>query len=231
LRARSHELHNLGGISWLRAGVLGANDGILSVSSLIVGVAAAHSAHANVLLSGVAGLVAGAMSMATGEYVSVHSQADIENAALDQEKAELEGDYAGESRELTEIYQSRGLDGALAKQVADQLMAHDALGAHAREELGLSTTLRARPVQAALTSAASFAGGAGLPLAVAAFAPASKVIPAIVIVSLLCLMTLGAMAARVGGANMLKGALRVTFWSALAMIVSAAVGTLFGTIA
>ncbi len=231
MRPRSHELHNLGGIGWLRAGVLGANDGILSVSSLIVGVAAAHSAHANVLLSGVAGLVAGAMSMATGEYVSVHSQADIENAALDQEKAELEGDYAGEKRELTEIYQSRGVDGALAKQVADQLMAHDALGAHAREELGLSTTLRARPVQAALTSAASFACGAGLPLAVAAVAPASTLIPAIVIVSLLCLMSLGAMAARVGGANVLKGALRVTFWSALAMVVSAAVGTLFGTFA
>jgi VIT1/CCC1 family predicted Fe2+/Mn2+ transporter len=210
---------------------LGANDGILSVSSLIVGVAAAHSAHANVLLSGVAGLVAGAMSMATGEYVSVHSQADVENAALNQEKAELEFDYAGESRELTEIYQSRGVDGALAKQVADQLMAHDALGAHAREELGLSTTLRARPVQAALTSAASFACGAGLPLAVAALVPGPMLIPAIVIVSLLCLMTLGAMAARVGGADMLKGALRVTFWSALAMLVSAAVGTLFGTIA
>jgi len=231
LRPRSHELHNLGSIGRLRAGVLGANDGILSVSSLIVGVAAAHSAHANILLSAVSGLVAGAMSMATGEYVSVHSQADTENAALDQEKAELEGDYAGESRELTEIYQSRGLDGALAKQVADQLMAHDALGAHAREELGLSTTLRARPIQAALTSAASFACGAFIPLAVAAFAPPFAVIPATVIASLLCLLTLGALAARVGGASMSRGALRVAFWSALAMAVSAAVGTLFGAFA
>jgi VIT1/CCC1 family predicted Fe2+/Mn2+ transporter len=230
LRPRGHELHTLGGIGWLRAGVLGANDGILSVSSLIVGVAAAHSAHANILLCGVAGLVAGAMSMATGEYVSVHSQADIETAALDQEKAELEIDYAGESRELTEIYQSRGLDVALARQVADQLMAHDALGAHAREELGLSTTLRARPVQAALTSAASFACGAALPLLVAVLVPPDAVIPATVAASLLCLVALGAVAARIGGANIVKGALRVTFWSALAMTVSAAVGRLFGTL-
>jgi VIT1/CCC1 family predicted Fe2+/Mn2+ transporter len=219
----------LGKIGWLRAGVLGANDGILSTSSLIVGVAAAHSAHANILLSGVAGLVAGAMSMATGEYVSVHSQADVENAALDQEKAELDFDFAGERRELTEIYVRRGLDNTLAKQVAEQLMAHDALGSHARDELGLSTTVSARPVQAAVTSALSFASGALMPLLVAAVAPPRYLIADTVAVSLSCLICLGGLAAKVGGANVLTGALRVTFWSALAMSVTAAVGTLFGT--
>jgi VIT1/CCC1 family predicted Fe2+/Mn2+ transporter len=228
-RPRGHERHKLGAIGWLRAGVLGANDGILSTSSLIVGVAAAHSAHANIVLSGVAGLVAGAMSMATGEYVSVHSQADIENAALAQEKAELDFDPAGERRELTEIYVRRGLDGVLAKQVAEQLMAHDALGSHARDELGLSASSRARPVQAALTSALSFASGALMPLLVATIAPPRYLIADTVGVSLSCLICLGGLAAKVGGANVLTGAVRVTFWSALAMSLTAAVGALFGT--
>jgi VIT1/CCC1 family predicted Fe2+/Mn2+ transporter len=171
MRPRSHERHRLGGIGWLRASVLGANDGLVSTSSLILGVAAAHASQANILLSGTAALVAGAMSMATGEYVSVHSQADTEAAAIAQERAELEFDFAGESRELTEIYVRRGLDHALAVQVAAQLMAHDALGTHARDELGLSEATAARPIQAAVTSAASFATGAALPLLVAVCAP------------------------------------------------------------
>jgi len=168
MRPRRHERHNLGGVGWLRASVLGANDGIVSTSSLILGVAAAHASQATILLSGTAALVAGAMSMATGEYVSVHSQADTEDAALAQERAELEVDFAGERRELTEIYVRRGLDHKLAAQVAVQLMAHDALGSHARDELGLSTAARARPLQAALASAGSFSVGAILPLSVAA---------------------------------------------------------------
>jgi VIT1/CCC1 family predicted Fe2+/Mn2+ transporter len=230
MRLRSHEHHMLGGVGWLRAGVLGANDGIVSTASLMLGVAAAHATHASILLSGAAGLVAGAMSMATGEYVSVHSQADTEAAALDQERAELEVDYAGESRELTEIYVRRGLDSMLAKQVAEQLMAHDALGSHARDELGLTSTLRARPLQAAFASACSFAIGACLPLIVAALSPQKVLIVAIVVASLLSLLLLGGLSARVGGANVLTGALRVTFWSALAMGVTAAVGGLIGTI-
>jgi VIT1/CCC1 family predicted Fe2+/Mn2+ transporter len=230
MRLRSHEHHMLGGVGWLRAGVLGANDGIVSTASLMLGVAAAHATHASILLSGAAGLVAGAMSMATGEYVSVHSQADTEAAALDQERAELEVDYAGESRELTEIYVRRGLDSMLAKQVAEQLMAHDALGSHARDELGLTTTLRARPLQAAFASACSFAIGACLPLIVAALSPQKVLIVAIVVASLLSLLLLGGLSARVGGANVLTGALRVAFWSALAMGVTAAVGGLIGTI-
>ncbi len=216
-------------MGWLRAAVLGANDGIVSTSSLIVGVAAAHAPHASILLTGVAGLVAGAMSMATGEYVSVHSQADGENAALDQERAELAVDYAGEQRELTDIYVRRGLKRDLAAQVAEQLMAKDALGAHARDELGLSTTLTARPLQAAAASAASFAAGAVVPLAFATFSPATWLMPATIGASLLCLLGLGALAARIGGAPMLTGALRVTFWSALAMGVTAGVGRLLGT--
>jgi VIT1/CCC1 family predicted Fe2+/Mn2+ transporter len=228
MRPRAHEAHKLGSVGWLRAAVLGANDGIVSTASLIVGVAAAHAAHADILLTGVAGLVAGAMSMATGEYVSVHSQADTEAAALAEEKAELEIDYAGESRELTEIYVRRGLERPLAKQVAEQLMTHDALGSHARDELGLSTTMNARPVEAALASAASFATGAALPLLVAIIAPARYLLPATVAISLLGLLCLGGLAARVGGANVLIGAVRVTFWSALAMGVTALVGTLFG---
>ena len=232
MRPHAHalELHRLAGIGWLRAGVLGANDGIVSTSSLIVGVAAAHATHANIVLTGIAGLVAGAMSMATGEYVSVHSQADSEAAALDQERAELAVDYAGESRELTDIYVRRGLEPALATQVAEQLMAHDALGSHARDELGLSATTSARPVQAALASAVSFAIGALLPLAVAALTPTRHLIPATVSVTLASLFGLGALSASAGGANAWKGAIRVAFWSALAMAVTAAVGALFGRI-
>ncbi len=213
---------------WLRAGVLGANDGIVSTASLIVGVAAAHVAHAEIVLTGLAGLVAGAMSMATGEYISVHSQADTESAALAQERAELESDYAGERHELTEIYVRRGIERGLAAKVAEQLMAHDALGSHARDELGLSTTLSARPLQAALASAASFAVGASMPLAVAALASEAHLIAATAVVSLLALLGLGATAAKIGGANPLVGALRVAFWSALAMLITAAVGAVVG---
>ncbi|GAC1330454.1 MAG: VIT family protein [Steroidobacteraceae bacterium] len=230
MRPRSHERHTLGGVSWLRASVLGANDGIVSISSLILGVAAAHASQANILLSGTAALVAGAMSMATGEYVSVHSQADTEAAALAQERAELEGDFAGERRELTDIYVRRGLDSNLAAQVAAQLMAHDALGSHARDELGLSAGTRARPLQAALASAGSFATGAVLPLAVAVFAPQRYLMISIVAVSLLCLLCLGGWSAKVGGADVRTGALRVAFWSALAMAITTMVGAIAGTL-
>jgi VIT1/CCC1 family predicted Fe2+/Mn2+ transporter len=209
---------------------LGANDGIVSTSSLILGVAAAHASHANVLLSGTAALVAGAMSMATGEYVSVYSQADTEAAALAQERAELDVDFAGERRELTEIYVRRGLDANLAAQVASQLMAHDALGSHARDELGFSAGTKARPLQAALASAGSFATGAVLPLLVAAWAPESYLIISIVIVSLVCLLILGGWSAKVGGADMRTGALRVAFWSALAMAVTALAGSIVGSL-
>ena len=222
------ERHQLEGIGWLRAGVLGANDGIVSTASLIVGVAAAHVAYHNILVTGLAGLVAGAMSMATGEYVSVHSQADTEAATIAQERAELETDYAGERHELTEIYVQRGVERTLAAKVAEQLMTHDALGSHARDELGLSTTLNARPLQAAMASALSFAVGAAIPLAVAALVPATHLITATFAVSLLALLGLGALAARVGGANALTGALRVAFWSALAMLVTAGVGAAVG---
>src|SRR5882672_6045139 len=230
MRPHSHERHRLGGVGWLRASVLGANDGIVSTSSLILGVAAAHASQANILLSGTAALVAGAMSMATGEYVSVHSQADTEDAALAQERAELEVDFAGERRELTEIYVRRGLDHKLATQVAVQLMAHDALGSHARDELGLSTGIRARPLQAALASAGSFSVGAALPLVVAALSPQRYLMSAIVAVSLLCLLVLGGWSAKVGGADMRAGALRVTFWSALAMAVTSLVGAIAGSL-
>jgi VIT1/CCC1 family predicted Fe2+/Mn2+ transporter len=218
----------LGGVGWLRASVLGANDGIVSTSSLILGVAAAHVSQANILLSGTAALVAGAMSMATGEYVSVHSQADTEAAALAQERAELELDFAGERRELTDIYVRRGLDAALAAQVAAQLMAHDALGSHARDELGFSAGSKARPLQAAMASAGSFAAGAVLPLLVAAWAPQRYLMISIVVVSLGCLLFLGGWSAKVGGADMRTGALRVAFWSALAMAVTTAVGAIAG---
>src|SRR6202163_822558 len=174
---RNKEQHRIGRIGWLRAGVLGANDGILSTSSLLLGVAAAHATHSNIVVAGVAGLVAGAMSMAAGEFVSVHSQADTEQAELERERTELKADDKGEHKELAAIYVARGLEPALAKQVADQLMAHDALGAHARDELGISTTLSARPIQAALTSACSFAAGAALPLLVTAFVPEARLIP------------------------------------------------------
>jgi VIT1/CCC1 family predicted Fe2+/Mn2+ transporter len=231
MRSKHLERHRTGRIGWLRAAVLGANDGIVSTSSLVLGVAAAHATHGNVLVAGVAGLVAGAMSMAAGEYVSVHSQADTEEAELERERAELKSDERGERRELAAIYVGRGLEPSLAKQVADQLMAHDALGAHARDELGISDTLRARPIQAALASAGSFAVGAVLPLAVTALAPAAGLIPLVSGTSLVFLALLGGVAARAGGAGVLKGAIRVTFWGALAMALTAGVGSLFGTVA
>jgi vacuolar iron transporter family protein len=218
----------LGGVGWLRASVLGANDGIVSTSSLILGVAAAHASQSQILISGTAALVAGAMSMATGEYVSVHSQADTEAAALDQERAELAVDFAGERRELTEIYVRRGLDKKLAAQVAAQLMEHDALGSHARDELGLTAGAAARPVQAALASAGSFSVGAILPLSVAVLASQRYLMFAVVFASLLCLLVLGGWSAKVGGADIRTGALRVAFWSALAMGVTTLVGALAG---
>ena len=227
---RHAERHRTDRIGWLRAAVLGANDGIVSTASLVVGVAAANASHGSILLTGVAGLVAGAMSMAAGEYVSVHSQADTEKADLARERAELEKDPAAERRELTAIYVARGLEPLLAQQVAEHLMARDALGAHARDELGISEALSARPIQAALASAVSFAVGAVLPLAVTALAPQRGLIIWVSGMSLVFLGLLGVIAARVGGANPLTGAWRVTFWGALAMAITAAVGALFGAI-
>jgi len=230
--ARHHaEIHRTGNIAWLRAAVLGANDGIISTASLVIGVASAHAAHADVMLAGVAGLVAGTMSMAAGEYVSVHSQADTEKADIERERKELASDYAGELRELTAIYVKRGLAPDLALQVAQQLMQHDALGAHARDELGITDALSARPLQAALASAASFALGAVLPLLVVYFSAERNLIAIVAVTSLLFLALLGAMAARMGGAVVATGAMRVAFWGALAMGVTAAVGALFGTVA
>jgi VIT1/CCC1 family predicted Fe2+/Mn2+ transporter len=210
---------------------LGANDGILSTASLVLGVAASHATRGNVLVAGVAGLVAGAMSMAAGEYVSVHSQADTEQADLNLERTELKTDDEGEHKELAAIYVARGLDATLAKQVAKQLMAHDALGAHARDELGISSALSARPIQAALASAGSFAAGAVMPLVVTAVAPAAGLFALVSGTSLLFLALLGGLAARAGGAGVTVGAMRVTFWGALAMALTAGVGTLFGTAA
>ena len=231
--ARRHsERHRTSSIGWLRASVLGANDGIVSTASLLVGVAAAATAsNASLLLTGIAGLVAGAMSMAAGEYVSVHSQADTEQADLARERAEIADDPIAEQRELTAIYVGRGLDQGLAEQVARQLMQHDALGAHARDELGINAAFAAQPMQAALASAASFAVGAALPLAVVAVAPAPGLIPWVAGTSLGFLMLLGGLAARAGGANMLTGAMRVTFWGALAMALTAGAGALFGAVA
>jgi len=223
------EWHRTERIGWLRAAVLGANDGIVSTASLVIGVAAASAARGDVLIAGVAGLVAGAMSMAAGEYVSVKSQADTEAADLARERGELAADADAEHRELAGIYVKRGLDAALADQVATQLMEHDALGAHARDELGISETLSARPVQAALSSAASFTAGAALPLLVALLAPAGSLPVVVAGSSLVFLATLGAVAGRAGGASAAKGAWRVTFWGALAMAITAAVGALFGT--
>jgi len=225
------ERHRTKRIGWLRAAVLGANDGILSTASLVLGVAAAHATHSNVLVAGVAGLVAGAMSMAAGEYVSVHSQADTEQADLERERKELKADDKGEHKELAAIYVARGLDPSLAKQVAQQLMTHDALGAHARDELGISKNLLARPIQAALASAGSFAVGAGMPLLVTAIVPESSLIYLVSGTSLFFLAFLGGLAARVGGASVTVGAIRVTFWGALAMAITAGVGALFGTLA
>ena len=229
--ARRHlERHRTTRIGWLRAAVLGANDGIVSTASLVLGVAAAHTSQANLILTGVAGLVAGAMAMAAGEYVSVHSQADTEAADLAKERAELAADPVAEHRELAAIYVGRGLDLALADQVADQLTAHDALGAHARDELGVSEALAAKPVQAALASAASFAGGAALPLLVTWLAPAASLVWWVAGAALVFLALLGVVAARTGGAAPLRGAVRVTFWGALAMAVTAGVGSLFGAV-
>lgn len=222
------EWHRLDSIGWLRAAVLGANDGIVSTASLILGVAATHAAHNNIFLTGVAGLVAGAMSMATGEYISVQSQAETEKAALKTEKIELEVNLQSEHEELTNIYVSRGLDTSLASQVATQLMAHDALGAHARDELGITEAMSARPLQAAFASASSFAIGAALPLLVVLFTTERYVIPVVSGTSLLLLALLGRLAARAGGANVASGVMRITFWSTVAMAVTAGVGKVFG---
>ena len=224
------ERHRTDRVGWLRAAVLGANDGIVSTASLVIGVAAAQVARGDVLVAGVAGMVAGAMSMAAGEYVSVSSQADTEQADLARERHELETDVAFEREELAGIYVGRGLDVDLARQVADQLMAKDALGAHARDELGITSPLSAQPVQAALTSAASFAVGAALPLLMAAIVPLARVIPSVAVASLIFLAGLGGLAARTGGAPPLAAAIRVTFWGALAMALTAGVGALFGAV-
>ncbi|HEU5050462.1 MAG TPA: VIT family protein [Gemmatimonadales bacterium] len=221
-----HRSHRIG---WLRAAVLGANDGLISTSSLVVGVASAGTGRAAVLIAGVAGLAAGAMSMAAGEYVSVSSQADTEKADLALEERALVEDLPGEHAELTEIYVSRGLTAELAGEVATQLMAHDALGAHARDELGFSHIMSARPIQAALASAATFAVGAALPVLIAAFVPMRFMSPTVIATSLVLLAILGGLAAHAGGAPRWPGALRVTFWGALAMAITAGVGALFGT--
>lgn len=228
---RHSEHHRSGRTGWLRAAVLGANDGIVSTASLVVGVAAAASSRGSILVAGVAGLVAGAMSMAVGEYVSVHSQADVESADLSRERDELARDPVAEHRELTGIYIGRGLSPALAREVAEQLMAHDALDAHARDELGISGAQRARPVQAALASAASFAVGAALPLVVVALAPTRDAIAWVFAASSLFLGLLGAVAAKAGEAPMTVAALRVSVLGALSMAVTAAIGSLFGGIA
>lgn len=224
------ENHNVDRIGWLRAAVLGANDGIVSTASLIVGVAAASAKPSDILLTGVAGLVAGAMSMAAGEYVSVSSQSDTERADLARETKELENTPEFERNELAQIYVKRGVDPDLASKVADQLMAKDALGAHARDELGISEISTARPVQAALTSAATFAVGAAMPLAMVLIAPVDKLVLIVTISSLGFLALLGAIGARAGGADIVKATVRVTFWGALAMAATAAIGKLFGTV-
>jgi vacuolar iron transporter family protein len=225
------EFHRSGRIGWLRAAVLGANDGLISTSSLVVGVAAAEPSQAAVLLAAVAGLVAGALSMAAGEYVSVSSQSDTERADLTRERGELATSPEAERAELAAIYMTRGLDRDLAVRVADQLMAQDALGAHARDELGVHEMTRARPIQAAVASAASFAVGAAPPALLAAFVSAGGLTFAVVAVTLALLLVLGSVAARLGGASLTRGALRVAFWGAVAMACTAAVGRLFGAIA
>lgn len=224
------ELHRSEHIGWLRAAVLGANDGIVSTASLIVGVAAANSTHQSILVAGVAGLAAGAMSMAAGEYVSVSSQSDTERADLAREKDELANNFEFEREELTQIYVKRGVAPELAEQVAVQLMAHDALGTHAREELGITASLSARPVQAAFSSAGAFAVGAALPLIMVIISPENILIFTVSSASLIFLVLLGAMAARVGGANVWKGALRVAFWGAFAMALTAGIGAIFETV-
>lgn len=228
MRRRHQERHLTGRMGWLRAAVLGANDGIVSTASLVMGVAAAHAGVQAILVAGIAGLVAGAMSMAAGEYVSVHSQADSERAELARESRELRDNVEGEHRELAAIYVGRGLDPALARQVAEQLMAHDALDAHARDELGITEALKARPLQAAAASAMSFAVGAALPLLIVLWAPAGALLWLVFVTSLVFLAVLGAVAARAGGAGMVIGAARVSFWGALAMAITSGVGMLFG---
>ncbi len=227
LHPEDHLVHRIG---WLRAAVLGANDGIVSTASLIVGVAAAAATQADVLIAGVAGLVAGAMSMAAGEYVSVSSQSDTEHADLARERKELSENAEFEQQELTEIYVKRGLDQALARQVAQQLMTKDALGAHARDELGISEITTARPIQAALTSAAMFAVGAAMPLFMVVVSPVNALVPIVSTASLGFLALLGAIGARAGGANVLRATARVTFWGALAMALTAGIGKMFGTV-
>lgn len=230
MRGLHFEKHRTDRIGWLRAAVLGANDGVVSTASLVLGVASAHGAHSEVLVAGVAGLVAGAMSMAAGEYVSVSSQADTEGADIKRERQELATDPAGEHTELAGIYVARGLTPDLASQVATQLMARDALGAHTHDELGISATLAARPIQAALASAASFAVGAALPLGVVWLAPTGLLIEIVGGSAILFLALLGVVAAKTGGAPVLLGAWRVTFWGALAMALTSAVGALFGAV-
>ena len=227
---RHEERHRSDRIGWLRAAVMGANDGIVSIASLILGVAAAGGTGSQVAVAGMAGLVAGAMSMAAGEYISVSSQADTEESDLAREREELATNDASERAELAGIYVSRGLDLHLARQVADQLMAHDALGAHARDELGISEIQRARPVQAALASAATFAVGAGLPLLIVLLVPAGMLTAFVVGTSLACLAILGGLAAHAGGARRAVGSLRVTFWGAFAMALTYGVGALFGAV-
>lgn len=224
------EMHKSHRTGWLRAAVLGANDGIVSTASLIIGVASAHASQGDILLAGVAGLVAGAMSMAAGEYVSVSSQADAEKADIELEKKSLRENYDFEFEELAAIYERRGLSADLAKQVTQQLMAHDALAAHARDELGLVDSVRARPIQAAVFSAGTFTVGSLLPLLVAWNTAGDSLIPAVAVSSLIFLGTLGGLAAHAGGAAVIPGAVRVTFWGAIAMIVTAMVGKLFGTV-
>ena len=224
----NHEQHRTHRAGWLRAAVMGANDGIVSTASLVIGVAAAGATAETILLTGLAGTVAGAMSMAAGEYVSVSSQADIESADLEQERRALRDHGEFELQELTELYQARGVEAGLARQVATQLMAHDALSTHAREELGISSITRARPVQAAVSSAMTFTVGAALPVASAMFVPAPDTMAAVAVLSLVVLATLGALAARVGGAPVVRGAARVTFWGAAAMLATALVGRLCG---
>lgn len=230
MRRVHREQHKLENIGWLRAAVLGANDGIVSTASLILGVAASHANQSSILIAGAAGVVAGAMSMATGEYISVQSQADTEAAALETEKHELHTTPASELLELSAIYVARGLDAPLAKQVAEQLMAHDALGAHARDELGITESMSARPLQAAFASAASFAAGALMPLIATLLLPSYGLIPGVVVASLVFLALLGGLAAYAGGARITTGVARVTFWSALSMALSAGIGTLLGTV-
>ena len=225
------EIHRSQRVGWLRAAVLGANDGIVSTASLIIGVAAASTSHDGILLAGAAGLVAGAMSMAAGEYVSVSSQSDTENADLAIEKKSLDQNFESEIEELAKIYEGRGLKPALAEQVAEELMAYDALGAHARDDIGISQSVSAQPIQAAFSSAGAFTVGAALPLAVAWLVSGEQLIPAVAALSLLFLAALGATAARVGGASIAVGAIRVTFWGALAMALTAVVGRIFGVVA